>query len=49
MIVAFTGHRPDKLGGYAPCAILMTTTTLKLYTNTGTALSATWTIVGSQS
>ena len=21
MIVAFTGHRPDKLGGYAPCAM----------------------------
>lgn len=35
--------------GFAPGAILMTTTTNKLYVNTGTAAAATWTVAGSQS
>jgi hypothetical protein len=35
--------------GYAPGAILLTTTTNKLYVNTGTLATATWTIVGTQS
>ena len=35
--------------GYGPGAILLTTTTNKLFVNTGTAATATWTIVGTQS
>lgn len=35
--------------GYCPGCILITTTTCKLYVNTGTVAAATWTVAGSQS
>ena len=35
--------------GWAPGAILITTSTLKVYTNTSSTATASWTIVGSQS
>mgnify|MGYP000987292780 FL=1 len=35
--------------GFGPGAILLTTTTNKVYVNTGTRNAATWTVVGTQS
>ena len=35
--------------GFAVCCLLRTTTTGKLYVNTGTTSAATWTVAGSQS
>jgi len=35
--------------GFMPGGILLTTTTNKVYTNTGTYAAATWTVTGTQS
>lgn len=39
----------DGGAGYGPSCLFLTTTTKKLYINTGTKASATWTVVGTQS
>ena len=44
-----TGPSASAVSGYAVGAILSDTTDKKLYINTGTTTTATWTVVGSQS